>query len=176
MTIALVYAFIALLLVLGLVVFLRRSAGDQPGDEASQDLVRGLWDPAGLNVAERIFDPADYFWLRDQVGFPRLAESLYRTRRQMALDWLRAVRQSFNELLRTPEPGLSEDEGPARTETGAMLRQVLRFHFVLTYAYLVVCFFGPYHRLVPGFRFMHPLPDIRLQGEAIGVTHRGGIH
>jgi hypothetical protein len=176
MTDVLVYPALALLLILGVAVFLR--SDESPPVDADQDWLestQGLWDNQGLSLAEKIFDPTDYLWLRDQAGFPRLAESLYRVRRRLALEWLRALRQSFDDLLRTPEPLVPIGWTGYGREAGRLLGQTLRFHLVLTYARLVVRFFGPYHRLVPAWRWVHPLTETRVREESISTTHLGGL-
>jgi hypothetical protein len=119
-----------------------------------------------LTVAEKIFDRADYLWLRDKVGFPLLAQSLCRSRQQMAIKWLRAVRRSFNDVVLTqapvPDP-IAPPRGPGSWE---LLWMTLRFHLLLTYAALVVRVFGPYHRLVP------PLGSVGAPSKA--SLHRQG--
>ena len=88
------YSALAVLLLVGLILLLRwrQDLLTRAGDD-NQGSSQGLWDPQGLTLAERIFDPADYYWLRDQIGFPYLADSLYATRRRLALAWLRAARR-----------------------------------------------------------------------------------
>ncbi len=158
MTHAFLYSGLAVLLLLAVAALLRRSHGDSStSQEEALDCAQGLWDPAGVDLAERIFDSTDYHWLRDQVKFPALAESLYRTRQRLALEWLKAVRHSFEELVRTPEPPSFAGEARRSGEGWSLLWQVLRFHLVLSHAYFIVRYFGPYHRLVPSFGWLRPL-------------------
>ncbi len=156
MTVVLIYSAIALLL-LAVVVYLARprQAGPTEEIEICSGEVEASWEGPDLSLAERIFDHTDYFWLKDQVGFAPVAESLLRSRTQMALRWLRAVRNSFDKLVRIPGE-LPGKEAPAR-ESWALLLLTLRFHLVVGYAILVVRLFGPYHRLIPSFGWMPSL-------------------
>lgn len=155
MTIAFLYSIIALLTIAVVALLLRRSHGhDAPETHSRQEFANGLWESQGLGLAERILDPSDYFWLRDELGFPALAESLRDHRRHLALKWLNAVRSSFSEVVRTPEAA-----SPSRTigdtaDSWQLLGATLRFHLLLSYAIVVVRFFGPYHRLIPSFTWM----------------------
>jgi len=149
MTAALLYSAIALAVLLLAVVLLRPWAEPARG-EAEIDLeedAQGLLAESSVRLVERVFDPRDYRWLRDEIGLPDLARSLAQARRQLALKWLRALRRSFAESLRTPQPPeASLDEVPG---SWRLLWLTLRFHFLLSYALWVVRFFGPYHRLIP---------------------------
>ena len=160
MTVALIYSVVGLVLLVSVAVFLL-SRRDEPSKswEEIQEEAQGLWEPESLSVAERIFDPTDYWWLKRQVGFPGLAESLRQSRRRMALDWLRAVRRSFDDLLRSPDPLVPSGAPAGGMEIWTLLRHALRFHLVLAYARFVVRFFGPYHRLVPSYRWMQPVSE-----------------
>ncbi len=158
MNAAFAYSVIAVLIILVVALLLRPSReGAVPGAEISGEHVRGLWDAAGLILAERILDPADYLWLREELGLPELGRELRRSRQQMALRWLKAVRRSFDELVRTPEPALPGGATSDARGSWELLRLTLRFHLILGYAFLVVRFFGPYHRLVPSFGWMQSL-------------------
>ncbi len=153
MTTAFLYSILALLIIVVVALLVRASgtgAGAQPEEDEQEDF-HGLGEGSGLILGERILDPADYFWLRDELGFTDLAESLRRNRQHLTLKWLNALRRSFNEIVRTPEP-LSPDGTASGTQEGwQLLRLTLRFHFLLSYAILVVRFFGPYHRLIPSW-------------------------
>ena len=160
MSVALAYSVIAVLIILVVALLLRPSHEGAAADtDISGEHVRGLWDTPGLILAERILDPADYLWLREELGFPELGRALRRSRQQMALKWLKAVRRSFHELVRTPEPSLPHSATGDTRASWELLRLTLRFHLILGYAFLVVRFFGPYHRLVPSFGWMHSLPS-----------------
>lgn len=155
MTTAFLYSIIALLIIAFVTLLLRPSHEDDPPETNNrQELANGLWESQGLSLAERILDPADYFWVRDELGFPHLAESLRHHRKHLALKWLNAVRSSFSEVVRTPEAGPQPQTGGETPESWQLLRLTLRFHLVLGYAILVVRFFGPYHRLIPSFTWM----------------------
>jgi hypothetical protein len=158
MTAALIYALIAIGIIVIVALLLRPSREGAAADaEISREHVRGLWDAPGLTMAERILDPTDYLWLREELGFPELGRELRRSRQQMALRWLKAVRRSFDELVRTPEPVLPGGATSDARGSWELLRLTLRFHLILGYAFLVVRFFGPYHRLVPSFGWMQSL-------------------
>jgi len=156
MTTAYFYSIIALLIIVVVALLVRASdtgGGAQPEDDGQEDL-QGLGEGSGLTLSERILDPSDYLWLRDELGFPDLAESLRRNRQHLTLKWLKALRLSFNEIVRTPEP-LSPDGTASGTQEGwQLLRLTLRFHLLLSYAFLVVRFFGPYHRLIPSLGWL----------------------
>jgi hypothetical protein len=168
MNIALTYSVTAVLIILVVALLLRPSREGAAADtDISGEHVRGLWDAPGLILAERILDPADYLWLREELGFPELGRALRRSRQQMALKWLKAVRRSFHELVRTPEPSLPHSATGDTRASWELLRLTLRFHLVLGYAFLVVRFFGPYHRLVPSFGWMHSIsPRAERSGPA----------
>ena len=149
------YPIIALLIIAIVAVLLRPGHEDHTSETRNrQEFADGLWESQGLSLAERILDPADYFWLRDELGFPSLAESLRRHRKHLALQWLNAVRSSFSEMVRTPEAASHSRTGAETPESWQLLRQTLRFHLLLGYAILVVRCFGPYHRLIPSFTWM----------------------
>lgn len=160
MNAAFAYSVIAVLIILVVALLLRPSREGAAADaEISGEHVRGLWDAPGLTLAERILDPTDYLWLREELGLPELGRALRRSRQRMALKWLKAVRRSFHELVRTPEPALTHSAASDTRASWELLRLTLRFHLILGYAFLVVRFFGPYHRLVPLFGWMHSLPS-----------------
>jgi len=171
MTTALVYALIGIGTIVLVGLLLRPSRERAAADaEISGEHVRGLWEGSGLSLAERILDPADYLWLRDELGFPELAEALARSRRQMALKWLRAVRRSFDELVRTPELGPAAGHANDSAESWQLLRLTLRFHLVLGYAFLVVWFCGPYHRLILPTGWVQSLPTFGRARNSYGTA------
>jgi hypothetical protein len=158
MTATLIYPLIAVGIIVIVALLLRPSREGAAADaEISREHVRGLWDAPRLTLAERILDPTDYLWLREELGFPGLARALRLSHQQMALKWLKAVRRSFDELVRTPEPALPGGATSDARGSWELLRLTLRFHLILGYAFLVVRFFGPYHRLVPSFGWVHTL-------------------
>jgi len=158
MTAVLTYSAIALLMLAVVVLLARpRQAGPIQEIEICSDEGGASWEGPDLSLAERIFDRTDYLWLRDQVGFAPLAESLLRSRTQMALQWLRAVRRSFDKLVRTPATPPGTHNPAAARESLNLLRLTLRFHLIIGYAILVVRLFGPYHRLIPSFGWMPSL-------------------
>lgn len=138
--------------------------------ESEKEFNRGLLDKSCLDVAERIFDPADYRWLRDDLCFPQVARTLAHHRKEMALRWLRGMRSSFNELVREPHvTGASDtDDGrPAR----AMAFLTLRFHALLSFAILMVWMFGPYHGIVPSFDWLRAASGAEYRKDRYGMAN-----
>ncbi len=171
MTMLLAY-IAAALLTLVVAVFLvrqgRNGTGETTGGEKEFNL--SLLDDSGLDLAGRIFDPADYRWLRDELRFPQLARALACHRKVMALGWLRGLRRSFNELVRVPHSG-GMTGNPDETPPGwAMTFLTLRFHVLLSYAVLVVWLFGPYARMVPSFEWLHTVSRGKSQKERYGIA------
>lgn len=125
--------------------------------ECERDVNLRFLEHPGLDLAERIFDPADYCWLRDELKFPEQATVLARQRKVMALWWLRCLRASFNELVRVPRSAaISRDNGSNSSEWTTTFH-TLRFQMLLAYAMIVVWAFGPYTRIAPSFGFLRPL-------------------
>jgi len=170
MTTLVLYVAIAFLIVILATVLAR--PGESAETEPERDYILDLSDERGSRLAERIFDPSDFFWLRDDVRYPELAAALARARQQLALRWLKALRRSVEELARIPEPtAASAADRPAAS--WQLLWLTLRFHLLLSYALLVVRLFGPYHRLVPSLlpSFARPRP---IPGRAgYGTTGTG---
>lgn len=167
LVINIVLAVLVLILAAALARQDRRQSHAEAGDD--RDLVRGLGNGVSLDLASRIFDAADYRWLRDEIEFPHLAEMLLRTRKDLALRWLRGLRSSFNELVRTPQ---SIEASACGDDTGswAMLFLTLRFHLLVGYALCVVRLFGPYHHLVPSLGWLQALSGVRDRKAPAGVA------
>jgi hypothetical protein len=160
MTAALPYVFIAILLMVVAALLAREGqpgeAGNVPVGECRLDRpVNGQFQ----KVADRIFDPSDFLWLRDALGRADLARALERTRKQLAILWLKSLRRSFNELVRTPEPAPRQSPTNHGEESWGLLWLTLRFHLLLAYALFVVRTFGPYHRLLPTLNWRRFLPE-----------------
>lgn len=118
------------------------------------NLGSGRW----LDLSERIFDPSDHRWLEQELAFPKLAKALVKARKQLAIQWLRALQSSFDDVVRAQGTALSEapeDNSPAAWQ---MLWLTLRFKLLISYALFVVRVFGPYHRLLPSFSWV-PFPQ-----------------
>lgn len=139
------------------------SARDEFELEAEQELAKCLFDFNCLEMINRIFDPADYRWLHDELCFAQGAELLARQRKRLAIQWLKALRSSFKELIRVPESSAIE-EPPTELSGWELLRLTLRFQLLLGYALLVVRLFGPYHQLVPHFGGFQTLRGLGLTG------------
>jgi len=148
MTFLLVYATIAALLILVVAYLVRSVQAEEPVEPVfDKEHNSNWWNSFGLRLGERIFDSSDYFWLRDQLSLPRLAEALAQHRRQLAIHWLKALRQSFVELIRTP--GDFPHAASGSFESWHLLWLTLRIQYRLGYALLIVRLFGPYAPLVP---------------------------
>ena len=171
-----VYAAIAVLVILVVAVLHRAASQDSPVHaETDHQSSRGLWEGSGLTVAEKIFDRTDYLWLRDKVGFPPLARSLARSRQQIALKWLKALRRSFEDAVLTPAAPdqAAPPNGPGSWE---MLWPTLRFHLLLAYATLVVRWFGPYARLIPPLGGMRTPSTPYSHRERYGTADLSDLH
>jgi hypothetical protein len=154
----LIYAAIAiafLIVILGLFRKIRAQEPDEflPGNHTAPNTGNVRW----LDLSERIFDPSDARWLREELAFPRLAELLTIERKRLAIAWLEALQESFDALVRTPEVSLMEASESPSPGSWQMLWLTVRFKFLVSYALLVVRFFGPYHRLIPSFSWV-PFP------------------
>ncbi len=147
----------------------RQPITDKPRPEESRkECFSGLWETPRLRIAERIFDAADFHWLRDEIVHPELARALARARKQIALEWLKAVRLSFDHLVRTPAPVAPSPEPVPR-----LLWMSLRFRILLGYATLVVRLFGPYHRLIWSFDFLATFSRLRPAPSGAGLRSSG---
>src|SRR5690242_10841415 len=95
-----VYLILAILIIAFAVLLTRQSvAGRRAPADSTKECGTAILDDSALDLAERIFDPGDYLWLKDEVGFPQLAAELARQRKGLALKWLRCLRTSYNELV-----------------------------------------------------------------------------
>ena len=160
MTSIVIYALLSILLLVLAAVLVRQSHEAGPAEiEGERDYFQDRWDGPSLTLAERLFDPADYVWLRDRVQFPHIARFLVRSRKQMALRWLKALRSSFDDLVRTPEPTTSDGRATEPLQNWKLLWLILRFQCLIGYAMFVVRFFGPYHRLIPPLGWVRPKPE-----------------
>lgn len=161
MTSIVIYSLIAaLILILAAVLVRQRLEGAAAEGEGEANYLQGLLDGSCLSLAERIFDPADYLWLRYKIGYPQLARELASSRKKSAVRWLKALGHSFNELLRVPEPSASRGDDRGGPESWGLLWLTLRFHLLLAYALFVVRLFGPYHRLIPSFTWVETLTEL----------------
>ncbi len=161
MTSVLIYAALAILILLltAWLVRQRRKGRVSAWEISQEDYVQDLWDSRSLRLAERLFDSTDHLWLRDEIGQPKLARVLACERKQMALRWLHALRRSFDDLVRVPEPDSARMNPGDVPANWRLLRLTLRFHFLLAYAVVVVRLFGPYHRLIPSADWLRFFPE-----------------
>jgi hypothetical protein len=167
-----VYATLALLLLLLVFVYLTRPAApdDLSGESEAKQYARDLGEEHWLDLSQRIFDPADSCWLRDKLGFPELAHSLTQARKRLAIQWLMSLRNSFDELIRTPEADLAEDSAASSPGSWRLLWMTVRFNALITYALMVVRLFGPYHRLSPSFGWVRIVAGQGLHGTRLAVA------
>ena len=177
MTELLLLTIVALLIrVVGVALARSGQARDAADLQESPDLTQGLWGGSCLSLAERIFDPADYKWLYDELCFPQAARALARHRKELALSWLRALRSSFKNLVRHADSvGSAEAQGNADS-SWQLLWRTLRFYFLVSYALLVVHLFGPYHRLVPYFGWFDSVRQFGLRKMRIGTVGANRTH
>lgn len=110
------------------------------------------WEESGLVLGERIFDPADCRWLRDEIGHRDLERVLARERRRAALQWLKAIKSSFDDLVLLPASAYANTQ--AALPDWKMFWLTFRFHALVGSAILAVRLFGPYHRLIPPLNWL----------------------
>lgn len=144
------YALVAILL-LAVSLWLFRKGASRPVGAAAEDQATGFeqLDGTTLRLAERIFDAGDCDWLSKELCFPEAAVVLSRHRKALAIQWLKALRNSFKDLVRLPEPAADGSASAASPSSWELLWLTLRFHFLINYALFIVGLFGPYHRIVP---------------------------
>lgn len=163
MTAVLASAILGVFIILIIALSVHQFLLDGPTEEIVEegDLETFL-DERNLRLIERVFDAADYRWLRDELGYPDLARSLARTRKQLAMRWLRALHRSFHLTVRLNEGLPSEDSVTGNFRDWRLTVASIRFHFLLGYALVVVGLFGPYDRLLPSFswRYLIPAPGL----------------
>jgi hypothetical protein len=147
-----IVALAFLILVLGLLT--RTQAEHTEEGITDKDCAPQLGNTHWLDLSERIFDPSDARWLREDLAFPKLADSLTDARKQLAIHWLRALQASFNELVRSAAPAPDESSGDCSLTGWQMLWLTVRFQLLMSYALIVVRLFGPYHRLIPSFNWV----------------------
>ncbi len=177
MTELFIYLVLAIVFVIVAFLLVRQiEAGEPDLAQSETELIPGLSDSMSSIVTEKIFDATDYRWLREDLGYTEVARQLAGHRKRMALRWLRALRRSFNEIVRVPEPAAAPGAKPSDLSSGHLLWLYLRFHFLVSYAILVVRLFGPYHRLVPSLGWVHPPSTIGRQREPYGPAGVRSIH
>jgi len=153
--ITLIYAVIAVASLLLALALYRKSRPDEPPDTLTEitcapNIRNGRW----LHLSERIFDPSDARWLSEELAFPKLAETLTRGRKRLAIHWLETLQASFDDLVRTPETTPSSPAEANSPGGWQMLWLTVRFKLLISYALLMVRMFGPYHRLIPSFSWL----------------------
>ncbi len=167
---------LAAILVIAVLFWLFRRATQIPPETWLEDRITGVGqlDNESLRLAERIFDARDFEWLRTELCFPQAAEALKRHRQTLAMQWLRALRASFKELVRLPEtPAL---DGPRLGASSLeVLWLTLRFHFLINYALLMVSLFGPYHRIVPVLGTLKSIRKLEFWKSGIDQASAGRI-
>ncbi len=170
MTSLVIYTLGASLILILAALLVRQDQGSVR--ESANDYVQDLWDEPFLCLAERIFDSSDCLWLRNELGSPDLADALARSRKQMALRWLKALQRSVEELVRIPELVGAGTSASAPSPNWQLLWLTLRFQFFLGYATLVIRILGPYHRLVPPLEWM---PSLREMGGRYRAAPTGNL-
>jgi len=156
-------AFAICFLVLVLVLLTRgrthESSACPEQDTGTPDFSEDRW----LNLSERIFDPEDARWLREELAFPVLADSLSESRKQLAIRWLKTLQGAFTEFVRAPEMLTDGSPEVDSSQSWRLLWLTVRFQMLIVYALMVVRLFGPYHRLIPSFGWMQYLRPQGLQ-------------
>jgi hypothetical protein len=147
------YSILAVALLVAIAALLRKP-GKHHVDEIVEKRVYTTGDRGNhwLRLSERIFDPADARWLQDELAFPKLAAALTLDRKELAIRWLEALQLSFDEFVRTPAVFANEDS--SQINDWEMLGLALRFKFLISYALIVVKVLGPYHSLIPSFKWV----------------------
>jgi hypothetical protein len=146
----LIYALVAILLLVVSVVLFRKGTSSSPEVVAEEPPGGiGQLDVTSLRLAERIFDSSDRDWLRKELCFPEAAVVLERHRKALAIQWLKNLRNSFKEFVRTPEHPAEAFVAQNAPSSLELLALTLRFHLLINYALLIVSLFGPYHRMIP---------------------------
>jgi len=151
----LIYAGTAIAFLILVLVLLAKDHFRESNDTLTkEDYAEWVGGKRWLSLSERIFDPSDVRWLREELAYPEFADSLTRARQQLAIHWLRALQASFIEIVRTPEfVPLAGSQVDSTAGLQVMWRSV-RFQILLFYALVVVSLFGPYHRLIPSFSWL----------------------
>jgi len=160
-------------LVLVLVLAARGANRESLPESTLEDCTPCPGEDRWLSLSERIFDPSDARWLRDELAFPALADSLTESRKQLAIRWLKTLQASFDQFVRTPERLTSENQAGS-SESWRLLWLTVRFQCLLFYALTMVRLFGPYHRLIPSFAWMQFLEgdSLRLQPSTLTSNSR----
>ena len=149
-----IYVTIAIAFLILVARLLAKTRSQESDENAAETFpVPSIADTSWLALSERIFDPRDADWLANELAFPSLAEALVRGRRHLAIRWLQALQASFDQLVRTPEIA-PEEAAASPVGDWQMLWLTLRFKVLVSYALLVVEYFGPYHRLIPSFSWL----------------------
>jgi hypothetical protein len=165
-----VYLILALVIIAFAVLMTRQSGAERHASvDHRKECGTAILDDSGLDLAERIFDPGDYLWLRDEIGFPQLANELARQRKGLALKWLRCLRSSFNELIRAPHSSELPGGDLRDSAAWAVTFNTLRFQLLLAYAMTVVWLFGPYSRITPSFSWLGPILSRDTHKERYGM-------
>jgi hypothetical protein len=177
MSVLIFYAAFAICFLLLVLVLLTRgrthesSAGAEQ-DHGTPDFTEDRW----LNLSERIFDPEDARWLREELAFPVLADSLTQLRKQLAIRWLKTLQGAFNEFVRAPEMLADDSPEVDSSQSWRWLWLAVRFQMLIFYALMVVRLFGPYHRLIPSFGWMRYLKPEGLELQPSPLARHIGAH
>ncbi len=145
-------AIVFLLLVLGLAR--RKRPNDGCESFSDNHLTPVIGNGRWLHLSERIFDASDARWLQEELGLPTLADSLIQQRTRLAVRWLESLQTSFDEFVGTPQYPFGDESEVASAGGWRMLWFTARFKISITYALLMVKWFGPYHRLIPSFSWL----------------------
>ncbi len=142
------YVGLAVVILVLTVALLWRSDQVSAQKEVSeQDDDSHSWSLDASQVATRIYDPQDYYWLRDNLGMLRLARELKASRKRLALQLLADVVVEYRKLVagfrHNPKTAIRSSV-PVEIN---LLRQTATFYILIVLARLTILLFGPYTKL-----------------------------
>lgn len=100
------------------------------------------WDPLTSELGERIFNPEDSDFLASESS-PRITRQFRRERTALALDWLRAVRGHFNQLMRAHFTASRRNDDLRPVDEIKLGFEFLLFQVTSGILYLVIWVCGP---------------------------------
>ena len=137
--------FALVIFILTVVLLWKLSHGGARTEALEED--RCAWNLDSFQVATRIFDPADYRWLRDDLRMPLLARELERSRKRLARQWLADVVIEYREVVAGSRKN-SVTASPLSVPVEiSLLRQTVTFYALIALARLSILLFGPYTKL-----------------------------
>lgn len=148
--------------ILTVVLLWKISQGGARTETLEED--RCAWNLDSFQVATRIFDPADYLWLRDDLRLPLLARELERSRKRLASQWLADVVIEYREIVAGPRKNSVTTSPLSVPVEVSLLRQTVTFYALIALARLTISLFGPYTKLnsiLWAYQYAASLGDMR---------------